>query len=192
MQQEFVGTITKQAERDWNGKTLYNIFIREDNGSEDIMIGLGMDKPPVSPQSRVKLTATKNQKGYWVCKAKDITLLKDQPAPAPSGGGKPSGGFVDRQASIVLQSSFKTATDQVNSLLAAGLFKPAANTKAKKESAMDAYFSFVDKVAVELYNRCMEPEKFLDDYITNAADYSENPGPNEDEGRPIEDDLPDF
>lgn len=194
-QQEFVGVISKIGEKSWSGKTLWSIFLKPDGESQDIMIGLGMDKPSVSALSRVKVTASKNAKGYWTCKNRDIELLKDEPAPAPSGGGgKASGGFQDRQASIVLQSSYKTATDQVNALLAAGLFKPASNTKSRKESAMDAYFSFIDKVAVEIYNKAMEPDKFLDEYISNMSfeESNSNPGPNEDEGRPIEDDLPDF
>lgn len=191
MSQQFVGTLTKIATREWQGKTLYNLCVRADDGTET-WIGLGNNKPTVSPMSRVSINASQNQKGYWIAAAKDVQHIKDQPAHAPQPSGGKGGGFVDRQASIVMQSSFKTATDQVNALLAAGVFKPAANTKDRKEAAMDAYFAFIEKVAVELYAKCTEPEKFLDEYVADNADYSPNPGPNADEGRPIEDDLPDF
>ena len=190
---EFVGTLEKVATREWNGKTMHNLCIKDDGGNET-WIGLGLDKPPMQPMSRVKVTASQNAKGFWTAKGKDLQLLKDEPAAAPAasgGGGGGKAGFQDRQASIVLQSSFKTATDQVNALLAAGIFKPAANTKAKKDTAVEAYFAFVEKVAVELYEKAMNPEKFLDQYITDNAGF-ENPGPSEEDGRPIEDDLPDF
>lgn len=189
---EFVGTMTKVAEKQWNGKTMYSVCIKTDSG-EETWVGLGADKPPVDAMSRVKVQASQNNKGYWTAKSKDIVHLKDQAPAAPvSSGGKGGGGFQDRQSSIVLQSSYKTATDQVNALLAAGLFKPAANTKDRKANAIEAYFAFVDKVAVELYGRCCDPESFLDSYIADNADPSPNPGPNEDDGRPFEDDLPDF
>ena len=186
---EFIGTLTKIATKEWNGKTLSNLCVKTDDGQET-WIGLGVDKSPVDAMSRVKVIAQQNNKGYWTAKGKDVHLIKEQTAaPASSGGGK-SGGFQDRQSSIVLQSSYKTATDQVNALLAAGLFKPAANTKDRKATAIEAYFAFIDKVAVELYNRCTNPESFLDSYIADNADYSPNPGPNEDDGRPLEDDIP--
>lgn len=190
---EFVGTMTKIAEKAWQGKVMYSVCIKADSGDET-WVGLGADKPPVDAMSRVKVEASQNAKGFWTAKGRDIIHLKDQApaAPVASGGGGGKSGFQDRQSSIVLQSSYKTATDQVNALLAAGLFKPAANTKDRKLNAIEAYFAFIDKVAVELYGRCTEPEAFLDSYITENSDPSPNPGPNDAEGRPFEDDLPDF
>ena len=189
---EFVGTMTKVAEKQWNNKTMYSVCVKSDSGDET-WVGLGADKPPVDAMSRIKVQASQNAKGFWTAKGKDIIHLKDQAPAAPaSGGGKGGGGFQDRQSSIVLQSSYKTATDQVNALLAAGLFKPAANTKDRKANAIEAYFAFVDKVAVELYGRCTDPEAFLDSYIADNADPSPNPGASEEDGRPFEDDLPDF
>jgi hypothetical protein len=189
---EITGTLEKLATRDWNGKTLNNALIKGDDGSEN-WVGFGLEKPPMQPMSRVKVSVSRNAKGYLTAKAKDIELLKEQTVAAPvaSGGGGKSG-FQDRQASIVLQSSIKAGIEMANALLANGLFKPAANTKERKANAVEAYIALVDKLAVETYQKCMEPESFVDSYIAELSTASQNPGPNEDEGRPIEDDIPDF
>jgi len=186
------GLVKSQKTKEWNGKTMYNLAIDDGNG-EWKWYGFGLKNPGVREETRVTFEASQNQKGYWVGDASTIEVQKTpDPAPQAQGGGaapqKSSGGFVDRQNSITLQTSFKVATDQVNGMLAAGLFKPAANSKAAKETAIEAYREFVKKVAAELHGYFMEPDKFEEMMLSGKVS-AEDQG-SDDNGEPFNDDIP--
>jgi len=160
---ELKGVVKSIKTKEWQGKTMYNLGVATADSDRLTWVGFGLNNPGVREESVVSFDYKENDKGYFVGNAKSIKVHKDEAPPAPtprqaaSGGG---GGFQDRQASITLQTAFKVATEQANGLLASGLFKPAANSKAAKAAAIDAYFAFVDQIAARLHGNFMHPENF--------------------------------
>lgn len=78
-------------------------------------------------------------------------------APAPAAGSAPTVTPDNRQASIVLQSSYKTAAEIAGDLLTGGVL----NLGAKKADQFDNYLNFVDEIATRLFNNCINPVGFL-------------------------------
>lgn len=110
------------------------------------------------------------QKGkFWNVKG-PIELLS---APAQAAAAGPNSATVpvgDRQQSIVLQSSYKTAAEVLGDMIAADLVA----MPTKKADKYDAYLGLLDDLATRIYRNCIDPVAFLDG--------SEAPGPAGDDG----------
>jgi len=91
---------------------------------------------------------------YWnASKVRVDPNAPAQAAPAASGGGN----YQDnRQYSIVLQSSYKTAAEIVCALVSADKL-----TMGAKKDALDITLGLVDEVAVRIYRKCINPLEFL-------------------------------
>jgi len=92
----------------------------------------------------------KNVKPATNGEAAPAAVAAPAPAPAPAQGG------MDRQASIVLQSSYKTAAEFLGSLIAAD--KVALGTKGK---AFDSALGLLDETAAHIFRSCINPERFF-------------------------------
>ena len=185
------GTVKAIKTKEWNGKTMYNLGLN--TGGEKLeWVGFGTNNPGVREESVVSFEYKKNDKGYLVGNAKSLEVHKDEkPANTTSPQGKAQGGFVDRQASITLQSATGYATEQIGRAAELGYFKPATNTKAAKEAALDAFFAAIDKRTAVLQARFMEPDNFLAEMLEKQANKNsrtEEDDSSSDEGQPFEDD----
>lgn len=102
----------------------------------------------------VEFEATQRGK-YW--NAKDVKPVPGakRAAPAQAGGG--SYNAEERQQSIVLQSSFKTAGDIVGALIAAD--KVSLGTK--KSDHFDMAMGLLEEAALRIYHRCIAPADFI-------------------------------
>jgi hypothetical protein len=181
------GTVKAIKTKDWNGKTMYNLGVN--TGGEKLeWVGFGTNNPGVREESVVSFEYKQNDKGFLVGNAKTINVHKDEkPAVQAKATG---GGFQDRQSSITLQTAFKVATEQAGDLLSSGLFKPATNTKAAKETAIDAYFALVDKIASRLHGNFMNPENFEAKVLEEATPDDDNVEQQTSSDEPFEDEIP--
>lgn len=123
------------------------------------------------------------QKGkYWnvVSDKNDVPAIKVIASAAPAGRSGGGGGFNsdDRQNSIVLQSSYKTASDVVIGAATAGYLP----MPTKKADQWDAFKAYIDEYALELFTKCANATE----YVSNVAD-DEDPAPaDEAEYNPME------
>jgi len=185
------GTVKAIKTREWNGKTMYTLGIN--TGGEKLeWIGFGVNNPGVREESVVTVECKKNDKGYWVGNHKTLQVHKDEkPQVTAQPQAKAQGGFVDRQASITLQSATGYATEQVGKAAELDYFKPATNTKAAKEAALTAFFEAIDKRTIELQARFMAPDEFLADALEKEANtHKEESTEDFNEGEPFNDDIP--
>ena len=101
------------------------------------------------------------QKGkYWNVKG-DVTPVPGGTAPAASAAPASAGNTQaaqDRQMSIVLQSSFKTAAEAVGALIAADKISLGA-----KNAAFDNALGLVEEAALRIYRHCISPADFVAD-----------------------------
>lgn len=186
------GTVKAIKTKEWNGKTMYNLGVNT-GGDQLEWVGFGASNPGVREESVVSFEYKKNDKGYLVGNAKTVQVHKDEkPEVTAQAQPKASGGFVDRQASITLQTAFKVATEQAGDLLKSGIFKPTTNTKAAKENAIDAYFDLVDEIAARLQARFMDPEAFLEERLNKPSNNTRKEEDDEDfdPGSPFDDEIP--
>lgn len=103
------------------------------------------------------------QKGqYW--NASDVTPATNGAAPTPAATQAPAPAAtaavqanVDRQASIVLQSSYKTAAELLGSLVAADKVNVGAKGKA-----YDAAVGMLDELAAHIFRSCINPQRFFE------------------------------
>lgn len=111
----------------------------------------------------VEFDAEQNGK-YW--NAKNVEVAAAPPAAAGGGGSVMTGDA--RQQSIVLQSSYKTASEILVGMLAQGI----APLPAKKGDQFDTVLGLLDDIALRLYNNCINASEFVEVAVA--------PGPTED------------
>ena len=108
------------------------------------------------------------QKGkFWNVKG-EPKVVAQPAAAAPTKGGVPNA-YDNRQSSIVLQSSYKTAADITAAMAAQGLIK----LPTKQADQFDAYLNYVDEIALRLYRNCINPDPF----VSEAVEEEEDPAP---------------
>lgn len=165
--------------------TVYSIGV--DHGDGNLTwYGAGFDKPNVREESVISFEAGKNSKGYDTVDVSTIELDKQasgaqgqtQSNAAPANS-QPFG--ADRQRSITLQTATKIAAHVADSLVANKLMPlPPANSKDKKETAMEAYISMVEQLAARFQGHFSDPaafeEKFLNDLVEGAIDEGQDEG----------------
>jgi hypothetical protein len=120
---------------------------------DDTWYGTGKEDTRDLEGQTVTFEASKRGQ-YWDAKA-----IVKAAAPAGSsgkGGGVPAG---DRQKSIVMQSSYKTATELVTSLIAADKL----TLGGKKADALDTALGLVEEAALHIFGNCIDPEAFLEE-----------------------------
>lgn len=188
------GVVKAIKTKEWNGKTMYNLGIAVDGEEKLKWFGFGAQNPGVREESVVSFDYKENDKGYLVGNAKSVELHKDEKPPAPaqakSGGG--GGGFQDRQESITIQSAFNGAVAFLSVAAEHGWFKPATNTKAAKEAALDTAFNVALKYAVELQGYYMDPSSLVEKVLADSDNNSKKESNDEevDSGEPFDDDVP--
>lgn len=185
------GVVKAIKTKEWNGKTMYNLGLAVDGEEKLKWFGFGAQNPGVREESVVSFDYKENEKGYLVGNAKSVELHKDEKPAAPTQA-KSGGGFQDRQESITIQSAFNGAVAFLSVAAEQGWFKPATNTKAAKEAALDTAFNVALKYAVELQGYYMDPnslvEKVLADSNNNAKkEENEEPVKSTDD---FDDDVP--
>lgn len=115
----------------------------------------------------VEIEATQKGK-YWNCNGEPKVLATPAPStPAVSGGVSTPDA---RQASIVLQSSYKTAAELTVGLLANGVL----TIPQKKGDQYDAVLNYVDEIALRLFRNCINPTPFVSE---EQEEESDNPAP---------------
>jgi hypothetical protein len=158
------GYVKKVNTKDGKGKrgpwTLYSCIIEQDDGTESGWISCGFDKPPFAEGSYISMETSKDDKytNYVVGSAKVLEPPKRAPAStpvAPASSGAPTerkGAYVDRNDSIVYQSSRKDAIALVSLLLEHDAL-PLSTATAKSGIAkrFDEVTAFVDKLTVQYY-----------------------------------------
>lgn len=187
------GVVKAIKTKEWNDKTMYNLGVSVDGEEKLKWFGFGAQNPGVREESVVSFDYKENDKGYLVGNAKTVQVHKDEKPPATaqakSGGG---GGFQDRQESITIQSAFNGAVAFLSLASEHGWFKPAANTKAAKEAALDTAFSVALKYAVELQGYYMDPSSLIEKVLADADNNVKKESNEEDfdSGEPFDDDVP--
>jgi hypothetical protein len=159
-----VGYVKKINTKDGKGKrgpwVLYSCIIEQDDGTESGWISCGFDKPPFAEGSYISLETSKdgNYTNLVPGSVKQLDPPKRAPASTPvaptSSAAAPErkGAYVDRNDSIVYQSSRKDALLLVQLLLENDAL-PLSTATAKSGIAKryDEVKAFVDKLTVEFY-----------------------------------------
>lgn len=95
------------------------------------------------------------QKGkFWNCNGEPKILAGPPETPAAQAA---YAGYDARQSSIVLQSSYKTASDLVGYMAGASIL----TLPTKKADQYDAFLNYVDEVALRIYRNCINPQPFV-------------------------------
>lgn len=145
---------------------------RNDRGYYSVKVGetwYGTFKDNYAELEGNNVTFEAEQKGkFWNVKGPiAVDESKQSASSSPNAASVPAG---DRQQSIVLQSSYKTAAEVLGDMLAAEML----TIPAKKADKYDAYLGLLDELATHIYRNCIDPVAFLDG--------TEAPGPAGDEG----------
>lgn len=136
--------------------TAYGVKLALEDGTESGWIGLGFKKPDAARGDWVKLEVYKNQGGYDTADSveKAQPPVKQASAAVGTGNRAPakSGGYVDRNDSIVYQSSRKDAIAVLGLLIEQNALPiSGAKTAAGVAKRFDEIKALVDKLTVEFY-----------------------------------------
>ena len=166
MSQQITGVVRKVYEKQIPGKaTMYSLIVGDsmDKGGDGEFYGTGSTKPDVNEGDRVSFTASQNGR-FWNADVKSIKVEEAgaaKPAPAAQRKGAYSGGGnwgPEKEASIIMQSSSKTAAELVSAFATAG----------GKIKDMDQLMSLHQEVTLTIYNRCSRPLEFIKAVATPA------------------------
>lgn len=143
---------TKTGSGKRGGWTLYSGIVEQDNGQESGWVSFGFEKPPFSEGSYVSFETETTDRGIQMV-AGSAKILPPPAKPATPEARKASTGQVDRNDSIVYQSSRKDALALVALLLEHDGLPISANTaKAGQAKRFEEVKAFVDKLTVEFFN----------------------------------------
>src|SRR5579859_2462418 len=153
------GYVKKVNTKDGKGKrgpwTLYSCIIEQDDGTESGWISCGFEKPPFAEGSYISLETSKdgNYTNYVEGSAKVLSPpVKATPAASSAAPAERKGAYVDRNDSIVYQSSRKDALSLVALLLEHdGLPLSTATAKSGIAKRYEEIKAFVDNVTIEYY-----------------------------------------
>jgi hypothetical protein len=119
----------------------------------------------------VEITLVKKGQ-YWNLKGKPSVVASSTPKAAAA-----TQSYDDKQNSIVLQSSYRTAAEAVAAAATAGYLP----MPTKKADQWDAFKGFINEYALELFKACTNATEF-----TSEAVEDENPAPSASEYNPME------
>lgn len=159
------GYVKKVNTKEGTGKrgkwVLYSGIIEQDDGTESGWISFGFDKPPFSEGSYIQLEVEKTERGLnyvsGTYKALDPPSKPAAPVAGAStvsgGSGAAKTGYVDRNDSIVYQSSRKDAIALIGLLLEHDALPMSASTaKAGQAKRFEEISAYVDKITVQYFN----------------------------------------
>lgn len=156
------GFISKTNVKDGKGKRgtwyLYSFLMELDDGTESKWISAGFDKPPFAEGSYGSVETTTGEYGLVYTKDswKSLPVPAAQPKAAPASSPAPTpraGSHVDRNDSIVYQSSRKDAIALVSLLLEHDALPMSANAaKAGIAKRFEEITAYVDKITVQYYH----------------------------------------
>lgn len=141
--------------------TLYSGIIEKDDGTESGWISFGFEKPPFAEGSYISLETETTDRGLNLVQgsAKVLTPPAKPAAAPPTAAGssgatsKGAGNYVDRNDSIVYQSSRKDSLALVALLLEHDALPISASTaKAGQAKRFEEIKAYVDKLTVEFFN----------------------------------------
>lgn len=152
---DIVGDVQKIATKTGNGArgpwTLYNVLLS--NNGQDNWVSFGFDAPSFKEGDRIKTTGFMKDGKYLTYTKGAPVAVKEANKPANGAGNQSSGGYGDRQASIIYQSSRKDALQLVEILLANdALPVSGAKTKSGQADRFEEIKQYVDKMTVQFYN----------------------------------------
>lgn len=172
-----------------NGKafTAWSMIMENQDGSESGWIGLGFEKPSFSEGQWANYSANPGKFGLELISF-DKAEAPAAAVPVATGSGQTaparSSGYVDRNDSIVYQSSRKDALALVGLLLEHnGLPMSSSAAKAGVASRYEEITAFVDKLTVEYFHDVQTLRvlsEVVDAGATEAVDSSSQSGVAED------------
>lgn len=158
------GHVKKTSTKEGKGKrgpwTLYSFILELDNGQESGWVSAGFDQPPFAEGSYGSLDTEATDRGpryiagSWKALDAPKRAAPATPATPETSATAPAtkGHYVDRNDSIVYQSSRKDALAMVGLLLEHdALPLAAAGAKANTAKRFDEIKAYVDKFTVEFY-----------------------------------------
>lgn len=143
------------------GNLQYNLLVRPEGQEEGTWYGCFTNKPNVSEGQVIKFTAedSGNFKNADVPSIQVVGEAVASPTPQKTTGGRQV--TDNRQASIVMQSSSRTAVELLNVLVESGAVSLGkADSKAAAAKKYDVLMSLHEELTVRLYNRATKPELF--------------------------------
>jgi hypothetical protein len=168
-----VGYVKKVNTKTGSGKrgpwTLYSGILELDNGTESGWISFGFERPPFNEGSYISIETQETERGLdYVAGSGKVLPPPSKPAasvpaagstaaPAKQSGyvgtaSKPSG-FVDRNDSIVYQSSRKDAIALIALLLEHDALPMSASTaKAGQSKRFEEIQAYADKLTVQFFH----------------------------------------
>lgn len=138
--------------------TVYSMILQQENGQESGWIGLGFTAPTVQEGQWVDVEVYKNKGGYDTVDVINVIENRTPKAAAQAAAANAGAGtavrkpFIDRNDSIVYQSSRKDALSLVEVLISQGALPiSSAKTAAGTAKRYDEIRALVDKLTVQYY-----------------------------------------
>jgi hypothetical protein len=156
-----------------NGKTAYSLLVRQEGEEDGSWYGFYTNNPGDCEGKVVSFRAT-DKGNFKNADAKSFKVVGEATAaqqvvkkPAASRAGR-GGTFDNRQASIVMQSSSKTAVDLLNLMVASdAVHLGAAKGEKAAQKRYDALMELYEELTIRLYNRATQPERFHEHVTAN-------------------------
>lgn len=146
---------SKEGKSKKNGKafTAWSMIMENADGAESGWISLGFERPSFGEGTWANYESNPGKFGLELVKF-EVAEAPAKPAPQVGSTGAPTkGAYVDRNDSIVYQSSRKDALALTGLLLEHnGLPMSAAATKAGQAARYEEITAFVDKLTVEFFH----------------------------------------
>lgn len=175
------GYVKKVNTKEGTGKrgkwVLYSGIIEQDDGAESGWVSFGFEKPPFSEGSYISIEVEKTERGLNYVSGTYKAL--DPPSRPAAASNKESdaatpatkSGYVDRQESIVYQSSRKDALTLVGLLLEHDALPISASTaKAGQAKRFEELSAYVDKITVQYFHDTISLRKLSEVVDAGAAD----------------------
>ena len=151
------GVVSKVYEKATKKGPAYSLAIDTGKG-DDEWFSAGFKRPAVEEGQRVRFGTTSrewNGKTYYNVDGDIEILAAAQAARSAGGGGAPAS---DRQESIIVQSSLKSAIELVGLGLANGALSVGAGNAAKKHATL---MGMVEETTRDLAQWALNPKDFL-------------------------------
>ncbi len=157
MSEVFKGFVKTISVKEGHGRRgpwkLFSAKLEREDGTEvEDWITFGFDKPTCREGDYVKITASKNDRGYF--QADEVKRLKNAPARSSATAGTAAGANVSNntQKSIHYQSSRNAAIQAITLLLANdALPMSSAKTKAGEAKRFEEITALIDKLTVRYF-----------------------------------------
>lgn len=182
------GYVKKVNTKEGTGKrgkwVLYSGIIEQDDGTESGWISFGFEKPPFSEGSYISIDVEKTERGLnYVAGSGKVLDPPAKPAaaslPATVSGttGAAKSSYVDRNDSIVYQSSRKDAVALIGLLLEHdALPMSSASSKSAQAKRFEEVSAYVDKITVQFFHD-VGSLRLLQSVVDAGAERAADPSP---------------